>query len=68
MIENNCTRWSEASRGDIMRKVSVFRGSPRKKGNTNAITGVFVHRLRSAGVQVIDVDIHEKKYRGMCGV
>lgn len=51
-----------------MRKVSVFRGSPRKKGNTNAITDVFVHRLRSAGVQVIDVDIHEKKYRGMCGV
>lgn len=45
-----------------MREVTVFRGSPRKNGNTNALTDVVVDKLkdRSAEVQefiLYDMDI-----------
>ena len=45
------------------RHVALFRGSPRKNGNTNALADVFLATLRAAGHTVEDFDLHDMEIR-----
>ena len=42
-----------------MQTAVIFRGSPRKKGNTNALTDVVAERLRSKGWSVREFELYD---------
>ncbi len=44
-----------------MLRVCILRGSPRKNGNTNAVTDVFAERLRERGCEVREFSLYEMR-------
>ena len=47
----------------MTKSVTVFRGSPRPEGNTNSITSAAVSRLKEAGCEVKEFDLHSMDIR-----
>lgn len=45
------------------RNITVFRASPRKNGNTNALADIVVHDLQQAGVNVLEFDLYDMDIR-----
>ena len=46
-----------------MKTVTIFRGSPRKQGNTNSLTDVVAEKLREQGCDVREFDLHGMEIR-----
>ncbi|MBQ9015425.1 MAG: flavodoxin family protein [Firmicutes bacterium] len=46
-----------------MNRITVFRASPRKNGNTNALTDVVVTRFRSRGCNVTEFSLYDMDIR-----
>ena len=44
-------------------KITVFRASPRKNGNTNALADIVVHDLQQAGANVLEFDLYDMDIR-----
>ena len=42
---------------------AIFRGSPRKQGNTNILTDIFAERLKASGIQVRDHSLYDMDIR-----
>ena len=42
-----------------MKTITIFRGSPRKQGNTNALTDAVAGRLREAGCRVREFELYD---------
>lgn len=42
-----------------MKNIIIFRGSPRKRGNTNALTDAVAERLREKGCNVREFDLYD---------
>ena len=45
------------------RNITVFRASPRKNGNTNALADIVVHDLQQAGANVLEFDLYDMDIR-----
>ena len=45
------------------RDITVFRASPRKNGNTNALADIVVHDLQQAGANVLEFDLYDMDIR-----
>ena len=44
-----------------MTDITIFRGSPRKHGNTNALTDVVAERLRDMGARLREHDLYDMR-------
>ena len=46
-----------------MSHIVIFRGSPRKKGNTNSLTDIVAGRLKEQGVTVVEFSLYDMDIR-----
>lgn len=49
-----------------MHRILILKGSPRKDGNTNALTEPFAEQLQAGGCQVEEIDLVDKNLEPCC--